>query len=495
MLELLAILLIILILGIAKLYSFLTQPFYNVYITGGGAKQAIVCDKTPEEAKEEAQSFIRNYYNNKFVISIKDIKNTYKYCRFSSKLLGRHNQHYGQRKLLYTEIQALSIFTAPLPDTPILVIYAGYAPSIKFTVLADIFPNAKFLFIDPNYPYFVTLFSQMEDAAFKNDPLRKYVIFNRDNIDQTPRALKRFTASPNSAISLENSFRTDGERFNAIYHTESFDLFDDDTIDALMSGTDRSYIIQDYLTVNLAERIASALAGKNYHVCFISDLRTKMNQELDSPTDGDIIFNDQLHHLAAKLIHDQSKDFLGMFKTRMPFYPSEGKCQVEEILQDSTVQEVRQKYKEIYPGKDNYDMYFEAIEKGGGSYLVPEGEFYFQAWGPSGTSESRLISRTMKLKKSNPMDYENALFTHRLMRRYGRCDLFPKIGKLDDCLDCTLEKAICTMCFASKRGVLITEPNKIIAYFNKNKAVIMSFIHDIFKKFDKTHLRQIHLNS
>jgi len=56
--------------------------------------------------------------------------------------------HYGQRKLLISEMMFLAMHADP--DTNYNVIYAGSAPNIKFPVLYQLFPNCKFILIDPN---------------------------------------------------------------------------------------------------------------------------------------------------------------------------------------------------------------------------------------------------------------------------------------------------------------------------------------------------------
>lgn len=57
-----------------------------------------------------------------------------------------YRKHYGQRKLLLSEVQFLTNWV----HKDALVIYAGAAPNIKGFLLARLFPNHRFVFIDPN---------------------------------------------------------------------------------------------------------------------------------------------------------------------------------------------------------------------------------------------------------------------------------------------------------------------------------------------------------
>jgi hypothetical protein len=53
--------------------------------------------------------------------------------------------HWGQRKLLFSEIEFLTVY-APLHAT---VVYAGAAPGTHVAYLCDLFPTLKFVLVDP----------------------------------------------------------------------------------------------------------------------------------------------------------------------------------------------------------------------------------------------------------------------------------------------------------------------------------------------------------
>lgn len=62
------------------------------------------------------------------------------------------NVHNGQLKLFLTELQFLTLCLRT-HDAPATVVYAGSAPSNKMSYLANLFPNVKFVLVDPHEHY------------------------------------------------------------------------------------------------------------------------------------------------------------------------------------------------------------------------------------------------------------------------------------------------------------------------------------------------------
>ena len=135
------------------------------------------------------------------------------------------NVHHGQRKLLLGEISFL--LQAKESDW---VVYAGAAPSNKAAFLAALFPNKKFILVDPNN-FNITPFGGMKIKVMSSkDILPKFFEKNPANI----------------------------------------------------------YVIQEYMTIELAQ------ACKYLRPSFISDIRTSgivVTTEDKSPTDADIVYN------------------------------------------------------------------------------------------------------------------------------------------------------------------------------------------------------------
>lgn len=66
-------------------------------------------------------------------------------CRLDKEIITVN--HWGQRKLLLSEIEFLTLFTNP--DEEYTVVYAGAGPGTHTTYLSQLFPNVHFVLIDP----------------------------------------------------------------------------------------------------------------------------------------------------------------------------------------------------------------------------------------------------------------------------------------------------------------------------------------------------------
>lgn len=79
-------------------------------------------------------------------VKIDDIDRTLKY---RSGVLARPVLHIGQRKLFLNELQFLTNIL-PSKTSEGIVVYAGAAPSNHIWILHELFPNIKFVLVDPN---------------------------------------------------------------------------------------------------------------------------------------------------------------------------------------------------------------------------------------------------------------------------------------------------------------------------------------------------------
>lgn len=117
----------------------------------------------------------------KIYLKVSDLTEEKEYVhKYRSKFQG---VHYGQRKLVITEIMFLTMFTDP--DKFYNVIYAGSAPSSKFPVLLGMFKNCRFILIDPN-PFSENVKNQqqlyfkgpVDFQKIKDSPAIKTVVIN-----------------------------------------------------------------------------------------------------------------------------------------------------------------------------------------------------------------------------------------------------------------------------------------------------------------------------
>jgi cap2 methyltransferase len=75
--------------------------------------------------------------------------------------------HWGQRKLLLSEIEFLTLFA---PKGNAIVVYAGAAPGSHITLLLRLFPDIKFILYDPNrFNRGLQSFSQSPDGQTRVD--------------------------------------------------------------------------------------------------------------------------------------------------------------------------------------------------------------------------------------------------------------------------------------------------------------------------------------
>ncbi len=109
----------------------LENPFNNYIASFRKPKNPIVIKKffrilTPDFAKEEYKS---------------------------NTLCKRNSIHWGQRKLLLSEIELLCIYFERFPQsviTNLIVIYAGAAPGTHIKILHELFPEIEFVLFDPS---------------------------------------------------------------------------------------------------------------------------------------------------------------------------------------------------------------------------------------------------------------------------------------------------------------------------------------------------------
>ncbi|KAG2374826.1 hypothetical protein C9374_010403 [Naegleria lovaniensis] len=107
----------------------------------------------------------------------------------------RSTIHWGQRKLLMSEIEFLTLF-APCADyyganKQIIVVYAGAAPGRHIAYLAELFPYLKFILVDPNNfdpdlssSEFLRERIQMRQEYFTEEMTREFSSENEQNSDK-----------------------------------------------------------------------------------------------------------------------------------------------------------------------------------------------------------------------------------------------------------------------------------------------------------------------
>lgn len=284
------------------------------------------------------------------------------------------NCHFGQRKLLLTEIEYYNMLNH---DKQYLVVYPGSASCEHLPVILQLFPNLKFLLIDPNY------------HSIDNRYQFKYIYQNIDMISKSN--VDHFKAQLNPKFKKNNFFKKRDEhlqrnarlllKVNFLYDTNQYNMYDvldlevnredmnklkenytknsDDLVTKIFADSSRVFIIQDYMSIDLSLKIKRAYDKfiksneskgddkdkvKKINMCFLSDIRTSLFRA-GSPTDLDIMWNYALQIIFIKILQPK----YAMTKFRPPWYSEE----------DIVGQHITKLFKLYVDGADSKKIYQE----------------------------------------------------------------------------------------------------------------------------------------
>lgn len=389
------------------------------------------------------------------------------------------DQHKGQRKLALTEIQAMNMLYAHVETNandvasnisiPSVIFYAGGAPSIKLHLLMDMYPNTKFVLIDPNefnvydgrygLPHYVR---QDPDYVEHGDKWGVFMdkgirIRNKDdyiylsssdsNMYESPFYKKKnilwFNPDTGALEQASKPYSDSGEgnsvkRINE--HVGEFNIRKRATqasIDYIFNSNHRVYFIEEYFTNDIARMIASARERFSVKMSFWSDIRTNLFMK-NSPTDTDIILNTIWMYNWLMIM----KPDTAMLKFRTPYMDS-GK-----IEWDNTNIGFPQALEDAKSLGYDFRTQIESTN----SLPFFSGEIRLQAWSGSHSTETRLMVKGSDISNDlvvyDQSEYEGKLFFHNMIGRFGVVRNNPlyerdpikckKLG-MDCCNDCAIE--------------------------------------------------------
>jgi hypothetical protein len=326
------------------------------------------------------------------VILYDDIKDSLKYQPDTSK--NNMGLHIGQRKLLLSEVQFLTKHSVKY------CIYAGSAPGHKTHFLAQLFPDIKFILIDPN----------QFDLVLADIPNNEKITHRHQKNDDITHIYYEFPTKSNSYL--------DNKKINDYSKTDSSKL-----INFIKKSNHKIFIIEDYMN----EKISTILNGLGKTV-FISDIRSSIK---GTPSDFDIIWNTSMVYNWINVL----KPEYTMVKFRVPYYNN-----IENI----------EEYKEIY--KDD----FKTSKKYGTDFIgdyknhkfrMSKCDLYIQTWkGPTSTEMRGYIS---KKNINNIIEYsvpeiEGKLsYYNKILRMcYHTNENADKHMHFCNCNDCAIENVI-----------------------------------------------------
>ena len=359
--------------------------------------------------KKKVVKEIKSTFNKTFVpiIKMSQIKKTlpYEYCK-DSKSFGLH---IGQRKLLLGEVQFLTYNKQPY------CIYPGAAPGHKTHFLSLLFPDIKFILIDPNIFEIV--------LTNKNISFRK---------EKHP-----------DIVMLYNHYPTQSNTYDKNKNIEEMNDKEVDKLIEFINNTNyKIYIIENYMTQKLSEILKKL--GK---CSFIEDIRS--NVTLKAPVDFDIVWNRSMVHNWISVL----KPEVSMVKFRIPYFNA------KENLND-------------YPfSKDDFELSKSfgvdfVADYDNGEFKMSKSELYLQTWGGENTSEMRgwIYKKNInKIIAYKLKTIEGKLFYYNKVLRvtYHTNPYTIKSLHLCNCNDCCIETKIWM------EYIDVTKSKNTLSYFIK----------------------------
>lgn len=396
--------------------------------------------------------------DNDPIIKLTDIPGTLEYTTDKEKepkasLDMAFKIHIGQRKLFLTELQHC-IKHMNSYDEEILIIYAGAAPSNKIFLHSVMFPNARYILVDPNeFNIYVAGFH--ESHFYHEGHGIVYMSTNNNEIYKYYTKDKYVTHYKQGKINLN--------RADPI-------SYDDEAVYYLINDKEnRIYIFNEYFTKEIGILLNKVVRAQK-KVLFWSDIRSNTNMDnigkfYNFPLDVDILGNAAMTYVWCKeLVRDYEGEFYSMLKFKLLYYnqvmDEEYKLKMENSEYKQQFREAREMgYDPIKDHKDNKEFYFF------------DGDIYIQAFKGRRATETRLHSTKEQilspLVKYDLKEYDDRIFFYNMVARFGVLYKNPfssrKLG-FDHCNDCAIEAHI--------RGEYYKKfyPNK---KFDKVKQVIL----------------------
>lgn len=361
---------IVAILMIINWWSGSPEEYSGGYNDGpnNDRNQKDIADMITSRAKPEFKAEYKRLLNDammqsnaKPVVTLDDIHHTLSYTPGLN--LYKSQIHVGQRKLFLTELQFLTDHAEP--GVPIVCVYAGAAPSIHTGYLAKLFPDVKFLLVDPN--------------PFRVNEAKPVFLNPKDSSDNL--------------------------------------------IQEVIKGKEQIYIINDLFTNEIATSIGKYMKKS----LFVSDIRTNVYNEAQSPGCIDIVWNSSMMYNWIKLMNPS----MSMLKFRHPFY-LEGLTNTRNEDADFAMSK-----------KYGIDFVKNFKNK---EFIYFDGDINIQAFAPVNSTETRLITDGKKLKNwGTHNEYEDKLFYFNSICRtfvlYDNPNDDYDLG-FDHCADCALENVL-----------------------------------------------------
>lgn len=338
---------------------------------------------------------------NNVMITLDDIKYTMPYTDKNQPII--RGNHIGQRKLLLSEVQFLTQVNSGIK----YCIYAGSAPGHKTHFLSKLFPDTKFILIDPNKFNLVIV---NDKTLSVNKTLFTSNKYHRDE-------------PHNDIVHIYSEYHTNSNKF---INKKLLDMNTSEkksVIDLIINSKYKIFIIEDFMDDNYAEFLKQV--GKT---TFISDIRSNTSKDDGHPLDIDIYWNTSMMYNWMNIL----KPELSMLKIRMPFFN-------EKV--DMSMYESEFKASKKY-GIDFIDDYNNF------KFNMSKSVLYLQAWSRQLSTELRMYIKKNDINNIvnyNTKEIENKMFYFNVIDRTLHMHKNINASKQYNfcyCNDCSLENEI-----------------------------------------------------
>ncbi len=351
-------------------------------------------------------------------------------------------KHVGQLKLQLNEIEFLTD-ELPSNDAAAIFVYAGSAPSNHLPKVAELFPNVKFLLVDPHEHvlHFVTF-----DAKL----LKRRITHLDDEFHALPEFAQQVvyfkhgkTRFPGSLIDLMTPAGIKRVPKSEELATREIEDYDE-VVRVLAETNHRYYILEDLFTDNLASALGAIVEKTPVYFC--SDIRTSSNPNSvemfsglsaekptkydPSPGDIDVLWNLAQQLIWLKLMRPKS----AMLKFRVPYYNKLESIDNLPPYQMETFDKARLQY--------GVDFLANYVAKK--FVYLKRQKIYLQAFAEVYSGETRyVVNNYDEFEELDMKEYENKLYYYNNFERalryhHGQEWCFSKEIGVDACGDCAL---------------------------------------------------------
>jgi hypothetical protein len=296
---------------------------------------------------------------------LSDIKHKLKYASKNAPI--KRGDHIGQRKLLLSEVQFLTKVGTKYDIK--YCIYAGAAPGHKTHYLSKLFPNIKFILVDPNKFNMVLVDN---NKSHRTEP--------RDDI-----------------VHIYSDYPSESNHFLNKKIGDMDDTDKESVFDLIKNSKYKIFIIEDFMDDTYSE-----LFKKLEKCVFVSDIRsnTSNTENLSHPSDIDIYWNTSMMYNWINIIQPEAS----LLKIRMPFFNKDVNMKMYE-------NEFKTSKKYGIDFIDDYKNF---------KFKMCKSTMYLQAWSRKTSGEMRMYiekDNINNIEEYNLSDIEDKLFYFNLIDR------------------------------------------------------------------------------